>query len=333
MASIPAAGMPRRSATAFTLIELLVVIAIIAILASILFPVFAQARDKARSASCLSNLKQLGLGIMQYVQDHDETYPLGSTRDDAGWRQNGEVLQYTPANWFPGRTASQIAADQSYWYNAVQPYVRNYDVANCPSMDPGTFVSTAASNPGTAPVRTAYTYNGLLNSYPQAAMTAPSGGTIMVTEGLGRIAFNGAAFSFPMLRCTDITEECIFRPRRVNPSNASDCDTPNSGGQAVSYGVTSGGQPVSKWIHQSGINLLFADGSAKWRAIGRTDAPALTSRAADPWTSYLGQGKSNTTYTDGCHHCLFRPTYNKAFDRSSNRCVARPGTNEQDLIP
>jgi prepilin-type N-terminal cleavage/methylation domain-containing protein len=58
----------------FTLIELLVVIAIIAILAAILFPVFAQAREKARQTACLSNLKQIGLGMMQYVQDYDGTY-------------------------------------------------------------------------------------------------------------------------------------------------------------------------------------------------------------------------------------------------------------------
>src|ERR671934_1073768 len=59
----------------FTLIELLVVIAIIAILAAILFPVFAQAREKARQAGCLSNLKQIGTATMLYVQDYDETYP------------------------------------------------------------------------------------------------------------------------------------------------------------------------------------------------------------------------------------------------------------------
>jgi len=61
----------------FTLIELLVVIAIIAILAAILFPVFAQAREKSRAITCLSNEKQLGLGVMQYVQDYDESYPMG----------------------------------------------------------------------------------------------------------------------------------------------------------------------------------------------------------------------------------------------------------------
>src|SRR5258708_24865158 len=70
---------------AFTLIELLVVIAIIAILAAILFPVFAQAREKARQTVCLSNLKQMGLAVMMYVQDYDENYPLQTTEANYGW--------------------------------------------------------------------------------------------------------------------------------------------------------------------------------------------------------------------------------------------------------
>ncbi len=69
---------------AFTLIELLVVIAIIALLAAILFPVFARARENARKTSCLNNLKQIGLGAMQYAQDYDEI-TVGGTKNDLGW--------------------------------------------------------------------------------------------------------------------------------------------------------------------------------------------------------------------------------------------------------
>ena len=80
--------------SAFTLIELLVVIAIIAILAAILFPVFAQAREKARSASCLSNTKQLGLAMYQYYQDYDETGPCGTYKSGStgGWA--GQIYPY-----------------------------------------------------------------------------------------------------------------------------------------------------------------------------------------------------------------------------------------------
>src|SRR5213593_4773688 len=69
----------------FTLIELLVVVAIIAILAAILFPVFAQARDKARQTSCTSNMKQLGTAMMMYVQDYDESYPAVWYADTGHW--------------------------------------------------------------------------------------------------------------------------------------------------------------------------------------------------------------------------------------------------------
>jgi prepilin-type N-terminal cleavage/methylation domain-containing protein/prepilin-type processing-associated H-X9-DG protein len=100
--------MSRRHRPAFTLIELLVVIAIIAILAAILFPVFAQAREKARSASCLSNSKQMGLAVMMYTQDYDESYPQG---------------------YYAG-------PPEAWWLSLIQPYVKDKDqggIRNCPS--------------------------------------------------------------------------------------------------------------------------------------------------------------------------------------------------------
>src|SRR5437868_2812758 len=86
--------MQMKSKYAFTLIELLVVIAIIAILAAILFPVFAQAREKARQATCLSNLKQIGLGVLQYVQDNDESFPLATHWNDSQTKLMNAVVPY-----------------------------------------------------------------------------------------------------------------------------------------------------------------------------------------------------------------------------------------------
>jgi prepilin-type N-terminal cleavage/methylation domain-containing protein/prepilin-type processing-associated H-X9-DG protein len=98
----------------FTLIELLVVIAIIAILAAILFPVFAQAREKARQISCASNMKQLSLGVIQYTEDYDELYPIGVI-DNCQWGGG-----------------CNNAGNPFNWAQMITPYVKATGVYGCP---------------------------------------------------------------------------------------------------------------------------------------------------------------------------------------------------------
>jgi prepilin-type N-terminal cleavage/methylation domain-containing protein/prepilin-type processing-associated H-X9-DG protein len=131
----------RSNGRGFTLIELLVVIAIIAILAAILFPVFAQAREKARGAACLSNIKQLGLGLQMYAQDYDEMLPNHAQDTDNFLAPNA------PANWAKG----------------LQSYVRNTQIFSCPS----------------APLAQGYKTQPAMNSYQGNAVVLSAQGTTL----------------------------------------------------------------------------------------------------------------------------------------------------------
>ena len=123
--------------TGFTLIELLVVIAIIAILAAILFPVFAQAREKARQTSCLSNMKQIGLAALLYSQDYDETLPLTERGGD-------------------------VDDDHEYfWGDMLYPYIKSWNLLTCPSASvPMTF---KASPPSPTAYSQEFNYNYGIN--------------------------------------------------------------------------------------------------------------------------------------------------------------------------
>jgi prepilin-type N-terminal cleavage/methylation domain-containing protein/prepilin-type processing-associated H-X9-DG protein len=147
----------RRSG--FTLIELLVVIAIIAILAAILFPVFAQARAKARQSACLNNMKQLGTGLMMYAQDYDETLPINDYIGNGlvpllGWRD-------------------PKAGDS--WCTGIYPYVKNLQVYVCPEA----VTHPDPKSPWRSPERiedgaVSYLMNYVTRGQPLASVPAPA---------------------------------------------------------------------------------------------------------------------------------------------------------------
>src|SRR5690606_13826243 len=119
----------KQHRTGFTLIELLVVIAIISILAAILFPVFARARENARRTSCLSNLKQIGLGIMMYTQDYDEKYPFSYPAVAA------ERTKQTDTSMPGYKFTTNLGSDAHWvtWMDRIYPYVKSTQLFVCPS--------------------------------------------------------------------------------------------------------------------------------------------------------------------------------------------------------
>jgi prepilin-type N-terminal cleavage/methylation domain-containing protein/prepilin-type processing-associated H-X9-DG protein len=138
----------------FTLIELLVVIAIIAILAAILFPVFAQAREKARQATCLSNMKQIGLAWTMYAQDYDETSAnpvfIGRiwVQSSGGCKSQGSPVAGTKIT----------RCDDLYFQDLIRPYAKNDGFAYCPDVSP-TFVWNGVFKLPMSENRTSYWYN------------------------------------------------------------------------------------------------------------------------------------------------------------------------------
>jgi len=124
----------------FTLIELLVVIAIIAILAAILFPVFAQAREKARSTQCLSNLKQIGTALQLYVDDYDETLPPIFTSTIDARLDGAQNMQLRV-----GAQGAYGSACLRNWACMIFPYVKNVNMYNCPSLNAKPAIKSGAN--------------------------------------------------------------------------------------------------------------------------------------------------------------------------------------------
>ncbi|HVK04616.1 MAG TPA: DUF1559 domain-containing protein [Armatimonadaceae bacterium] len=247
---------PRTGSRGFTLIELLVVIAIIAILAAILFPVFAQAREKARQASCLSNTKQLGLAVYQYVQDYDETIPMG------GWRYG------TPG-------------PQSRWYRDLYPYVKSVAVFVCPSRTDGTGYVPTLNNPsatGWASVGPSspggYGINSNLVGYPYATAAPPTQQNYSPSKSLADIV--DAAGTFLIAEGGNLSASVIgnYDPTTWNKLETGATDwqvtppTSWTGGETNRYSDNNANylrRPIAR--HNGGVNVIYCDGHAKWSKV------------------------------------------------------------------
>jgi len=263
---------PPRSVLGFTLIELLVVIAIIAILAAILFPVFSQARAKARQAACLSNIKQVGTGMLQYTQDYDEAFPY---------------------NRFYGTVAAYLN-----WKYGLFPYIRNLQVYECPetrAQIARMLGDTARISRGSPmdeqwarchPDSPWYSGEPLCIVPQQANLWFPRGYTV-----------NGAVFNLAaglgwatpprMLSQLPTPAEIIWMQdgRNVEPDTGPwvlvRC-WPAPPGDPLGGDVPDPSSPVGfvrqyGWLinHLKGVHFLYADGHAKWTrmpmAVDRND--------------------------------------------------------------
>ena len=222
--------------TAFTLIELLVVIAIIAILAAILFPVFARARENARRSSCQSNLKQMGLGMLQYVQDYDETYPPVSINNGL------PVTSYSSSVPFA-------------WSDALQPYIKSTQLYQCPSdeTEQGTLVSNDYTD---------YFYNALVSNTNSAVFSETSR-TVLIGEansGSARITLNGCQGGGP-----------TSPNNTTNTGGVRTCGTGSFAGLLENNGGGTSAKIAKVDRHLEGGNWAFADGHVKWYiAVGPT---------------------------------------------------------------
>ena len=286
---------PVRSTKGFTLIELLVVIAIIAILAAILFPVFQKVRENARRASCQSNMKQVGLGIIQYLQDSDELFPQCAPYNTANqtWAYNSSFG--TPSGWRPGNYALRDAN----WSNAVQPFIKSYDVYTCPDTTEYRVASLAAAYaaPKAKWADMSYALNGNLGALNLASIHSPAI-LIMLTNSNGISNYAGQSLAFPVLDCPDPKSPCVYQAK-PDP-NSTACATGNGAKDDWYVPVIPYGSQFSAMVHNGGDNVTYADGHVKWvRHSG--------DYRSDPYIGYDPSGAPNNIQDDYCHWWLFRP--------------------------
>lgn len=216
----------------FTLIELLVVIAIIAILASILFPAFARARENARRTSCLSNMKQIGLGFMQYSQDYDETLP--------------PAYLVTPVSQIPPDGTvwySDPSGNVWFWPQLIYPYTKSVQLYRCPS--------SSGSVTAGGPFALQYGANRLLIPLVDP-LTPPLKLSTINRTSESYLAMDSGSYT--------PTPDTVITPSGFHYLPGSK--------EAVPATVCPTGEYNSDCVsgrHFGGVNITFADGHAKWQ--------------------------------------------------------------------
>ncbi len=216
----------RRTRPAFTLIELLVVIAIIAILAAILFPVFAQARDKARAIACMSNMKQIGTGLQMYVQDYDEQlfFRPAASAARVGSGRSGVVL------------TDAVQSARAQWWNLLMPL--SVDSTGVASIPRSYVANCAAESLGLAQI------GDVVN-------------TIVITEKWSRVD-NGVGPTG-----AKVNNETWLEPFDGDECQAGSDAVSTGGCLDPRPGYPVGMVKMANW-HQNGMNSAFFDGHAKW---------------------------------------------------------------------
>lgn len=263
----------------FTLIELLIVVAIIAILAAILFPVFARARENARRSSCQSNLKQIGLGIVQYRQDYDEKYfpPV-----------------IGPDNWGNGGYSafiSTIPAGGTGWVDIMQPYVKSLQLFQCPSER-----QRQGTNPASY-TYSDYAYNASIGLawdsgsntllYPklnEATIVSPVT-TVMATDGF-------VSYDAPERSSSAMASTVGCYPNFDCSGNTASPGYENHGSEwnpVTGQNIVGGGP----FRHLEGANYLFCDGHVKWYA---GDASTRKSKRVRNWYQSHAASGDDPTY-------------------------------------